>query len=180
MVLTFVKSQKGNNMLILNGFIHKKERIIEGKIIWKCASYNKCKCPGRVHTFEGEVVKSTSHNHVADAAKLEARSVCNDIKRMAQQVEPTTQAIVGAASEGLSLAGAGQLPSVSSLKRTIQRARNRYEAIPANPINLTELVLPPEYTVTNNGEPFLLFDSGPGEQRNLLFSSERNLTFMEH
>lgn len=180
MVLTYVKSQKGANMLVYNGFIHRKKKAIGEKTIWKCAQYSKYKCTGRVHTLGDEAVKSTSHNHVADASILEAKRACNRIKELAaHQVELTTQAVIATVSQEVSVGATGQLPSISSLKRTIQHVRQRMEAIPANPRNLTELVIPEEYTRNSDGEPFLLFDSGPNEQRILIFSTDRNLTFME-
>ncbi|KAK4884135.1 hypothetical protein RN001_000406 [Aquatica leii] len=43
-----------------------------------------------------------------------------------------------------------------------------------------ELVIPDEYLQDSRGEPFLLFDSGLSEDRILLFSTERNLSYMEH
>ncbi|KAK4875273.1 hypothetical protein RN001_011695 [Aquatica leii] len=180
MVLTYVKNQKGANMLVYNGFIHRKEKVIGKKTIWKCGHYNKGKCTGRVHTMRDEAVKTTSHNHVAVAAKLKAKRACNRIKEMAEQVELTTQAILASASQEVFLGATEQLPSMASLKQTIQYTRQKKEGIPANPINLTKLVIPKEYTRNSNGEPFLLFDSGPNEQRILTFSTERNLTFMEN
>ncbi|XP_072377879.1 uncharacterized protein [Diabrotica undecimpunctata] len=179
MVLAFVKSQKGNNLLLYNGFLHKKERVVGEKTIWKCATYNKCKCTGRVHTVVDEITKSTEHNHVADTAKIEAKEACNRMKEVAQQLEHSTQGVVSEISQGLSLAATAQLPSVSSLKKTVQRVRNELEGTPANPRNLEELVLPEEYKTTTGGELFLLFDSGPEEERILLFSTQRYLRFME-
>ncbi|XP_072384722.1 uncharacterized protein [Diabrotica undecimpunctata] len=148
MVLAFVKSQKGNNLLLYNGFLHKKERVIGEKTIWKCATYNKCKCTGRVHTVVDEITKSTQHNHVADTAKIEAKEACNRMKEVAQQLEHSTQGVVSEISQGLSLAATAQLPSVSSLKKTVQRVRNELGGTPANPRNLEELVLPEEYKTT--------------------------------
>ncbi|XP_072378071.1 uncharacterized protein [Diabrotica undecimpunctata] len=117
--------------------------------------------------------------HVADTAKIEAKEACNRMKEVAQQLEHSTQGVVSEISQGLSLAAAAQLPSVSSLKKTVQRVRNELGVTPANPRNLEELVLPTEYKTTTGGELFLLFDSGPEEERILLFSTQKNLRFME-
>ncbi|KAK9707759.1 hypothetical protein QE152_g27644 [Popillia japonica] len=101
------------------------------------------------------------------------------MKEVAQQLELSTQGVVAEVPRGLSLASTAQLPSVSSLKKTVQRVRNELRGAPANPRNLIELVLPENYKRTTDGELFLLFDSGPEEQRILLFSTQRNLSFME-
>ena len=77
---------------------------------------------------------------------------------------------------------AGQLPSVSSLKRTIQRVRNIFEAVPANPQTL-HFEIPEQFRLTLDGENFLLFDSGNSgiyDDRIILFSTERNLNLLKN
>ena len=55
MPLELIKSQRGRDILIYNGFIHKQERaLIEDKIIWKCNE--KKKCTGRAHTIQGKMI----------------------------------------------------------------------------------------------------------------------------
>lgn len=54
MPLEFIKSQRGRDLLIYNGFIHKQEKTIENKIIWKCNE--KKKCTGRAHTIQGKMI----------------------------------------------------------------------------------------------------------------------------
>ncbi|CAG9814675.1 unnamed protein product [Phaedon cochleariae] len=81
-------------MLLYDGFLHKKERIVGEKTIWKCADYNKNRCPGRVHSVQQAVVHSTAHLHVADAAKVQAKKTVEKMKRNSQQIEQSTQAIV--------------------------------------------------------------------------------------
>lgn len=41
-------------------------------------------------------------------------------------------------------------------------------------------MIPQKYHLTNDEQPFLLYDSGPGGDRILLFSTERNLRLMEN
>lgn len=134
---------------------------------------------GRLHRVQNKVLKSTVHNHVVDAATLESKTAVNSLKQMAKEVGTTTQAIVETISQQVPEAAASQLPSVSCMKRKIQRVRQKQEVVPANPTNLTDLRIPVEFTKNSVGEPFLLFDSGPGEQRILLFSTQKNLELME-
>ena len=123
------------------------------------------------NTVQNKVLKTTVHNYVVDAATLESKNAVNSLKQMAKEVGTTTQAIVATISQQVPEAAASQLPSVSCMKRTIQRVRQKQEVVPANPTNLTDLRIPVEFTQNSVGEPFLLFDSGPGEQRILLFST---------
>jgi hypothetical protein len=70
------------------------------------------------------------------------------------------------------------LPSTSSIKRTIQRTRQREGRAPPTPTNLRDLVIPDEFTKLLSGERFLLFDSGPSDDRILIFSTQRNLQLL--
>ena len=66
------------------------------------------------------------------------------------------------------------------MKKRMQRARQQQSIPLANPNSLSELQFPEEYTQTCSGSPFLLFDSGPSNNRILLFSTQRNLELMDH
>lgn len=70
------------------------------------------------------------------------------------------------------------MPSTSSIKRTIQRTRQREGRAPPTPTNLRDLVIPDEFTKLLSGERFLLFDSGPSDDRILIFSTQRNLQLL--
>jgi len=53
MSLQFIKSQRGHYLLIHDGFIHKRERTIFDKVIWR---YNESKnCTSRAHTIQGKI-----------------------------------------------------------------------------------------------------------------------------
>ncbi len=70
MPLHFVISQRGNQQLIYNGFVFRKERISLNKSIWKCIENYKCHNGCRCHTSENEVIfHSANHNHVPNKAE---------------------------------------------------------------------------------------------------------------
>jgi len=71
------------------------------------------------------------------------------------------------------------MPSVQTLKRTIQRLRQREEASPPNPNNF-DFIIPEEYRNTSDGELFLHYDSGTNLPRILIFTIQKNLDFMEN
>ena len=178
MALEYVKSQKGHDLLVFRGFTFRREREHNGTIYWKCTDYRIAKCNGRVNVMDGRIIKSTSHNHVPDPAKIQARAVINQIKDRAKSTQEATHQIVAISTSSLSSAVCGQLPTVPLIKRTIQRARQHNNLPLTNPTSLTELELPEPFTQTINGHPFLLYDSGPSNNRILLFSTQRNLDLM--
>ena len=178
MALEYVKSQKGHDLLVFRGFTFRREREHNGTIYWKCTDYRIAKCSGRVNVMDGRIIKSTSHNHVPDPAKIQARAVINQIKDRAKSTQEATHQIVAISTSSLSSAVCGQLPTVPLIKRTIQRARQHNNLPLTNPTSLTELEFPEPFTQTINGHPFLLYDSGPSNNRILLFSTQRNLDLM--
>lgn len=78
----------------------------------------------------------------------------------------------------MDVATASSMPNVHSLHRThrcVWTNKNR----PSQPKTLSELVIIGDLQ-RNNDEKFWLSDSGPAEQRMLIFATQRNLEFLKH
>ena len=101
------------------------------------------------------------------------------MKRKASERKDSSHLIVGdsllTVSEGILC----NIPKVTSLKRTIQRQRERVIAAPAQTLTLEELILPPGYQQTAKGERFLFYDSGPGPESILIFGTQHNHEMLE-
>lgn len=181
MEIEFIKSVRGKDHLVFNGYRYIRERETKaGKITWNCIDRRHHKCTARLHTLQNNVVKSVNeHNHVADASKLCAQKVLLKIIHQAETTTDSPQSIVAAASENLEPSVSAQLPSPSSMKRNIQRHRNIIQAAPALPNSRQDLVIPAEYKLASNGSNFLLYDSGPEPGRIIVFGTEENLKFLE-
>jgi hypothetical protein len=181
MPLDFVLSEKGKQKLRDGAYLFIKDKISEEKVFWKCdkSDTRGLKCRARVHSSDDEIIKRIGeHNHVADAAANAATELINDLKNQARLTQDAPHRIVAQASVGLSPAIAAKLPIPSLLKRTINRTRNAAGAPPPNPQTRLELQMPPEYCITENNEPFLLFDSGENAERILIFGTRRNLAML--
>ncbi|XP_012554976.2 multifunctional protein ADE2 isoform X2 [Hydra vulgaris] len=91
MALTFIKSNKGANLLVIDSFSYRREKVIAGKEIWRCSAYTKWKCMSRCHTKDGIITKTPNdHNHVPDQCKIRGRKVITDFKkRPATMIEST-------------------------------------------------------------------------------------------
>ena len=114
--------------------------------------------------------------------QCERKGVCKarvGIKRKAHETQDGSHCIVGESLQTASDGTATKLPKLNSLKRTIQRQRERVLAAPVQPTRLDELNLLPEYQQTAKGKHFLLYDSGPDPQRILIFWTQRNLDMLQ-
>ena len=70
------------------------------------------------------------------------------------------------------------MPPVHHIKRNIRRQRLCSSHSQPLPLDAQELVLTDEYTKTQNGEDFLLYDSGSVEKRILIFGTHENLNYL--
>lgn len=71
-----------------------------------------------------------------------------------------------------------QLPSTSSLKQMCRRSRRAAGGSIPEPVDLFQLTLTPSVTNLDNGTQFLLYDSGPGSDRVIMFSTEQNMELL--
>ena len=71
------------------------------------------------------------------------------------------------------------MPSIQTVRRTIRKARRRINQEPL-PRNREELEIPEQYQRLENGELFLLYDSGVGvANRIIIFGTQRNLDMLD-
>ena len=57
MPLEFVKSNKGRDLLLVDGFTFRFEKGIKEKKHLKCTEYPKFKCHAQCHTYNQDIVK---------------------------------------------------------------------------------------------------------------------------
>ena len=174
----FIESSKGKPMLLKNGYLFVKDKQCADKIYWKCKNFKeKCRC--RAVTVNSEICKLTKeHNHAGDAANVDACKFIAKIKNEALLARESPHYIVSKAVSELPTASLPTLTKTSNIKRTIRRVRDKDRAIPSSPVHRKDLVLPAEYKRDKRGEQFLLYDSGPHENRILIFSNQLNINFL--
>lgn len=177
MAVVYVSSARGNKLASFEGYLHRREKEYKEKTIWKCVKYDLNLCTGRIHVVNDLVVKQVAHNHPPNPADMMTRQVVNDLKESARETMDPPQNIVANVCRDVSAAVIGKLPGVAGLKRTVRRQRRRIDDVPVNPVSLMELVIPDRYKKIND-ENFLLYDSGVGDDRILVFSTQKNLQFM--
>jgi hypothetical protein len=126
MPLQFLKSQRGNQQLIYNGFIFRRERISPNKTFWKCVENYKrqngreLRCKGRCQTSNDEVIyHSDNHNHVPNTTEMKVKRIQHEIKQRAVEVSETPQQILAVSTSTQSNSVKAALPSIPAMKRII-------------------------------------------------------------
>ena len=189
MPLDKIKSQRNADQIVHKNGIFRFERTNSGgTTYWKCIEYDRQSCRCRIHTegssYNRRVIKEVGqHNHIPNKTEVDVRKFKNKVKEVAKTTQVIPHQIVAAECVGLSDHARALLPSVNQIKRNIRNYRKTNDVPNASPVNRTELIIPFQYTqITegNNNIPFLLFDSGPSEDRILIFSTWRNLQLMSN
>lgn len=139
-------------------------------------------CRARLIKPVGDVIEEQveirgKHFHAPDAREIEKKRVLTTIKNAAKNSRDNARRIIAESVGNVSVAAAASLPSVKSMTRMIGRIRqqNKY---PKNPKSLQELILPEEFTKTEKGDLFLLHDSGPNNNRLMIFGTAENLSLL--
>ena len=130
--------------------------------------------------IDGEIIGEVNlHTYASSQTQVEVAKVKANIKRKAQTTTDTPQQILGAELRNISQDAAANIPSTSTLRRDIRKAREDYD-VPHNPVTREDIpVLPEQYQNTVTGEPFLIYDSGVGDQdRMFIFASEIRLQLL--
>lgn len=175
-----VKSKRDKKKFIDDGFLYvfDKTSVDGSSEFWRCERRGQCKA--RIHVNNGTVIKKINcHSHGANSAKVEADTVVTSIKQRATQtMEPTSQVINNCITNA-SQACQGTLPNQSALRKVIRRKRNAINCAPPDPLTLESLQIPEKYTLyeirEGESENFLLYDSGPAEDRFLIFGRQSNI-----
>ena len=184
---TFIKTGRGGEKLLLDGYLHRLDRANKnGTVAWKCDAATRCS--GRVLTSsEQVVVRKSAHSHLPNPEKAKCAEAKEAMRKSAlsQPATPTIQ-IIADACEDVPEASRTMLPRREVLKRTI----NRVKASEAKRIlldgggtapcdrSLSQLVIP-QSVGSFRGESFVLYDSGPGDDRIVMFGLPGNVACLQ-
>uniref|UniRef100_A0A915EL79 FLYWCH-type domain-containing protein n=1 Tax=Ditylenchus dipsaci TaxID=166011 RepID=A0A915EL79_9BILA len=147
-------------------------------IFWKRGSDGEVgfKCPGRAVSFSDGIQITAEHNHNGEKARVELKRMQGSLQKQAMESREAPRAIIGKAIQKVA-EEARPLIRRSLMGRAIRRRRHEEKLEPANPKNLKELVIPKEFQMRND-ELFLKYDGWNGDERILLFSTDKCLDLL--
>ena len=133
---------------------------------------NQCKAMIKVDIDKEIIRKVNLHTHAPSQMQVEVAKVKANIKRKAQTTTDTLQQILGAELRNISQEAAANIPSTSTLRRNRKlRKDNDFPHIPVAGEDIP--VLHEQYQNTVARQPFLIYDSGVGDQQRMfLFALE--------
>ena len=180
--MKFLKSERGKDVLVTDeGYwylFHSKWRK-EERTTWRCRDRAKFGCSALI-TIErdlGKIVSQSAggHTHASDWGRIKAAEALHELKEAAKSqpnVEPMRllQEIKGNVDEETAL----NMGKSRSLARLVQAQRQkRHEG--TIPKTMDEVGILPGRYANINGQRFLLADTGPGPERQLIFATDEAL-----
>ncbi|XP_032997370.1 uncharacterized protein LOC117042033 isoform X2 [Lacerta agilis] len=129
MPLKYVKSQKGRDQLLHEGYLYQKERESKSKMVWKCADYHKSRCPGKAHTRNGKLVHSLPHDHPPPAKTTSIDpETCGTKKKPSSSQKPVRKGSVPSCQASPEVPASHKPRIQNNPKLTIQLLRARLNA----------------------------------------------------
>lgn len=185
LTIEIIKSSRGKDKATIQGFAYTLAKSSEDVLIWLCVKRGECKA--RIHTKNNVVIKPLlindlhySHSHGSDPIRIEMLKGYNNIKERASKSEESTRLILSYGIDEMSSSSIAKLPSIESVKRRIRQYKSKSNVIFSNSTCVSEIEIPQQYTVTANEEPFLLFDSGVGDNnRIIVFSTPKFFSILK-
>ncbi|CAF1509673.1 unnamed protein product [Rotaria sordida] len=172
---------KRKPLLDYNGHSYVKDRSTTEKIYCRCSRYSIQHCRSRLHTciLTNNIVKPpTEHSCTFDGTTLELRKFDQQLIDRAKSTQEAPDMIVTNCIKGMSDQAVSRLPIRDNIKRRIRkiRSKNDYTAVPNDPNFLS---IPSALCKTQRNSQFLRSDTGPGDDRILIFASDEQLGILQ-
>ena len=174
-VVSFVPSQRGGQLLELNGYLLSINRKNGDRWHWKCRTRN---CAVTAITDNNILLKTQGqHTHMPDETKIQEKKCLHTAKEDAvhhpfkSMKRVFSDAFAETVQDNNEEALDG-LPSMKKYRCTLYRARGK--RLPQIPHTRQEIDLQGQWSQTKDGRPFLLANDGE-ENRILIFGTTQNL-----
>ena len=169
-------SKRGRKTLLYRGFEFWLVRCLKnGCSVWRCNKNVSCKCRARVIAKDLVVVgnKDPQHTHEGNNSHGLAKRAVGEMKRRLEDTLATPAATQAAVAPTLPNHVLTALPKKATLARALRLHRQRTSqdgdgTMPPIPQN-REFVMAPRFV------PFVQYDSGPGDDRVIIFGCDELL-----
>ena len=167
--MSLIKSSKGNDQLLLDGFRYRQD-----KATWRCV---KDKCKGRARS-DGNTFKMYQ-DHICQAPnpdEIEKVLFNYEIRKKAAECHDSPRLIIHEARLKLSSDAVITSPQYNTSQRAIQRIRTD-DNIPSEPKTFADIIIPLNFQNAITNQKFVLYDNNNVSRRLLIFASKDQLHF---
>ncbi|XP_059175689.1 uncharacterized protein LOC131955549 [Physella acuta] len=180
-----IESQKGKQMLVVDGFVLTKNRQRGDLFYWECSQRQHlaaretadtlCKARASTIFLNGShtLRKCSAHNHAPQASDVVVREKLTQLKTIAAISQELPTQMVEASTSDMSMVTRVDMPSKQALTKRIKRTQNKNH--PVEPHTLEDVAIPDDLRLTQSGALFLLKESSINNDKLLIFSTESNI-----
>jgi hypothetical protein len=151
------------------------------KKIWRCENYGKDPmCSTRIHTTNSAenpelLLEISVHNHGPNPVKCDVKDLVSSIKARATS-DNSPSDIVKSSMLCQNI--------VKEQRLCLETSKEGFDVQEGQPKGilplLTDIVLPEPYQLTHRNKPFLFHDSHSGADQFLIFTTKKNLRFLQY
>ena len=165
--MEFTTTERGHRKLLRNGYMYVHRRnLSEGSSMWDCIYWQKgYQCNAKVKLSPLDEFLDEIHEHSHAPSQTE----CQVTKVKSGETEETKQQILSTELRNISDGVATNLPSLETLRRNVHHSRQDRN-MPPTPAHREDIPdLPQAYHTATNEDPFLVYDSGVGNEERIYF-----------
>lgn len=178
--MEFMKSSRGSEKILLDGYVYVKVKdLVGGVVCYECEKrrYSR-QCKARLKVKGNEVIGFVNeHTHEPDPTRKET------LLEAAQSVDGRTRDVTKLPNQNDCTAvakdGLAELHAVRHSGCNRKRTRQQRNCLRSVASTLENIALPMQCIKIYDNEDILLYDSGPKEERMLIFGTHENLHALE-
>ncbi|CAF4499658.1 unnamed protein product [Rotaria socialis] len=164
-----------------DGYSYIMDRSTSEKNYWRCIKYFSDQCHSRLHTciFTNAIVKPPSeHTCKVNGTTLELRVFNELVADRAINTQETPDTIITNCYKNISDRSIARLPARDNIKRRIRMLRHNNQVV-KEPNDPNFPSVPIQLTKTARKDQFLRCDTGPGDDRILIFASDEQVDVLQ-
>lgn len=176
-----VKSKRGKNILIHEGYSYHLNRSRDTTYYWRCSEKDKSRCNVFITTVltnnaHSLLSKNHEHAHLPDPEKHIEFKLKDNIKKKASCSMDTPAQIVQKCIQEMPSSCAPHMPNKDAMRMLIHRVRNK--DLPTIPKDIHNVVIPNELTEIGS-EQFLLGHFADNNECVIVFATNENLRLLK-
>ena len=171
--------RKPGPKLVLNDYLYTISRKSKGHVLWKC-TFTGCKGTATsTLEYTAPVLVHEHSQHPPNKAKVDLEKARHNMKTTAVNCDTRPARIYAEHLEKADDTVKILMPDEDTVRRNIRHYRSA--KFPSAPKSLADLVILPEFKMTEDGRRFFLFDIGPDSEphkRIIIFSTDEQLLLL--
>ena len=167
-------SKRGEKTFLYHNFEYFRERVnANGTTSWRCCQYQRLSCKARLLACGLRVVddRQPDHVHAGNISTSLARKAVGDMKNRMEELTATPSLVHGAVLPTVTPSVLMALPKRATVLRTLRRYRLKKTVAANGGVDLPALPKDLLFNIPDRFSRFILFDSGPADNRIIILGS---------